>query len=85
MVQNSISTDLMMAILSMDAYNRGPNRGIISLLDGVGTKVGDATIISLTLPAGAADASFHAVSYDVSGDGAGLPEPEKQRATSERI
>ncbi len=38
-----INTELMMAILSMDAYNQGYDTGI----DGIGTHIGDASVIPL--------------------------------------
>jgi len=62
----AISKDLFLAILSMDAYNRGYNEGIAGL-GGAGAKVGNATIKDVDLPTGAQAASFYAVAYDVDG------------------
>ena len=66
----TISKDLFLAILSMDAYNRGYNSGI-SGLGGEGSKIGAATIgkdAEQLLDQGAAQAaSFYAVAYDVDG------------------
>ena len=60
----AISSDLFMAILSMDAYNRGYNSSIVALTE---TSIGNATINAVPLPAGAQDASFYAQSYTWNG------------------
>ena len=39
----TISKDLFLSILSMDAYNRGYNPGIEGLSDAPGTRIGNAT------------------------------------------
>lgn len=61
----AISKDLFLAILSMDAYNRGYGEGI-SGLGGKGTKIGSTTIGDDANDAeGVAEAAgFYAVSYD---------------------
>ena len=41
----TISTDLFLSILSMDAYNRGYDHGIEGL-GGIGSQIGTATISS---------------------------------------
>ena len=72
----TISKDLFLAILSMDAYNRGYNSGI-SGLGGEGSKIGAATIgkdAEQLLDQGAAKAvSFYAVAYELNNrpDGTG--------------
>jgi hypothetical protein len=57
------SSDLMLAILSMDAYDQGYGAGI----GGVGTKIGNATFLEdsdTVLPAGAdQSAGFYAAAY----------------------
>ena len=67
----TISKDLFLSILSMDAYNRGYNSGII-LDDAVGAKVGAASISKRIDDIDgfkdiAQAASFNAVAYDVDG------------------
>jgi len=68
----TISKDLFLAILSMDAYNRGYNPGIALDDKSDGTnKVGAATISKNIEDVGIKDAaqaaSFYAVAYDVDG------------------
>ncbi|MCP4095678.1 MAG: hypothetical protein GY748_05495, partial [Planctomycetaceae bacterium] len=67
----NISKDLLLAILSMDAYNRDYGAGITGL-GGKGTKIGTATILddSDVLKDGNGDrvdeaAGFYAVSYKI--------------------
>ena len=65
-----MTKDLFLAILSMDAYNRGYNAGIDGLSDEIGTQIGDATISNRTssLPnSPEVDASFYAVAYEWDG------------------
>jgi hypothetical protein len=64
-----ISKDLFLAILAMDAYNRGYNAGIGNNVDGLGRtgKIGNATINDVALPTGSVSASFYAQSYTISG------------------
>ncbi len=71
----SISKDLLLAILSMDAYNRDYGAGITGL-GGKGTKIGTATILddSGVLKDENGDrideaTGFYAVSYDIPGVG----------------
>lgn len=60
---NHNDKDLLLAILSMDSYNRGDDPGIAGL-GGAGTMVGNATVGSdELLPAGSEAAGFYAVSY----------------------
>lgn len=54
----AVSDDLLMAILSMDAYNRGAGTPHLSNL--TGDRVGDAILRSDGLPAGSVGASFSA-------------------------
>lgn len=69
------SKDLFLAILSMDAYNRGYNSGLsdganvidgqdIDGLGGAGSIIGNARVLDFDLPAGAEAAGFYAVAYD---------------------
>ncbi|RCW22559.1 hypothetical protein DFR48_10881 [Ciceribacter lividus] len=68
----TISTELLMAVLSMDAYNREYNSGI----DGLNaTKVGQASVIDRTaVGIGAPEyqawqsAGFYALAYDCNGE-----------------
>ncbi len=76
-----ISKELYLAILSMDAYNRGYGAGIA---DGQGTKdeagndidglgeagklIGTATVLNIPLPSGSQTASFYAVAYTMGAD-----------------
>ena len=55
-----MTNDLFLAILAMDAYNRGYNPGIADLSDTVGTQIGTATISNRS--------SFYAVAYAWNGD-----------------
>ena len=63
----TVSKDLMLSILSMDAYNRGYNQGIEGL-GGIGSNIGTAMISdqSDTLPntPGVAT-SFYALAYTI--------------------
>jgi hypothetical protein len=63
----TISKDLFLSILSLDAYNRGYNPGIAGLYDapGAGTGIGTASIVDVDLPTGAQDASFYAAAYTI--------------------
>jgi hypothetical protein len=56
----TISKDLFLSILSMDAYNRGYNPGIAGLS---GTGVGHASFVDTTLPDGSVPASFYGLAY----------------------
>ena len=61
----AISSELMYAILAMDAYNRGYNPAIVL----GGTNIGTATIGSdELLPEGSEAAGFYAVAYAWNGD-----------------
>lgn len=61
----TVSKDLLLSILSMDAYNRGYNVGISGLSDAAGTRLGAATIRAQDLPVGSEAASFYAISYTI--------------------
>ncbi len=67
----SISPELLYAILSMDAYNRGYEPGIAGL-GGEGSLIGNATVkkdaTQLLNPGEAQAAGFYAVAYDWYGD-----------------
>ena len=60
----TMSTDLFLSILAMDAYNRGYNPGIDV---GDSNGIGNATIVGQKADV---NASFYAVAYDV-GTGVG--------------
>ena len=66
----TISNELMYALLSMDAYNRGYGEGIEGL-GGVGSSIGNATIVQQS-GVGENDpevaAGFYAVAYDWNGE-----------------
>jgi hypothetical protein len=65
-----ISSDLMLAILAMDAYNRGYNAGVGDKTVGLGLsgQIGNAVIKSdVLLPIGSEAASFFAISYSWNG------------------
>ena len=64
----TISKDLFLSILSMDAYNRGYNPGIEGLSDAPGTIIGNATILNSNIPQGSQAASFYALSYTLGGE-----------------
>ena len=57
-----ISKELMLAILSMDSYNRGYGAGIEGL-GGPGSQIGTATMLNKTIPAGSEEAGFYAAAY----------------------
>ncbi|MGD9851516.1 MAG: Mbeg1-like protein [Nitrospirales bacterium] len=65
----SVSSELMYAILAMDAYNRGYNPGIVGL-GGMGSQIGTATVgIDADDPEGVAQAAgFYAVAYQWNGE-----------------
>jgi hypothetical protein len=61
----SMNTELVRAILSMDAYNRGYNSGVAGLSDVIGTAIGTATIsrVTLSTDTDAVNAGFYAIAY----------------------
>ena len=64
----AISKDLFLALLSMDAYNRGYGQGIEGLPNAIGSLVGDASIIQDDISAEAKAAGFYAVAYKTTKD-----------------
>ncbi len=72
-----ITEELFLAILSMDAYNRGYGAGIEDGIPGVdgeldglgeaGHRIGDATVKDVDLPSGSEAAGFYAVAYEWNG------------------
>jgi hypothetical protein len=75
MVNNTVQTDLLLAILSLDAYNRNYNKGIDGLTTGSNSRVGDAFLAEVDLTeefteAGKA-ASFYAQAYRIDGVNSG--------------
>ncbi len=68
----TMSKDLFLSILSMDAYNRGYHPGVAGLSDAVNTQIGSATIkaaSSSVEDSAEVAASFYAISYTM---GAGV-------------
>jgi hypothetical protein len=66
----SISNELMLAILAMDAYNRGYNAGIGPKDIGLGlagSQIGNATVNVIEGGTVAEAASFFAISYSYNG------------------
>ena len=61
-----MNRDLFLAILSMDAYNRGYEPNVLGL-PSTGT-IGNATILDIPLPTGSEEAGFYGIAYDNSGD-----------------
>ena len=70
----TISKDLLLAILSMDSYNRGYGAGLSdgqNVVNGVdvdglgeaGSVIGSASVKAIDLPAGSQDAGFYAIAY----------------------
>ena len=59
----TMSADLMVAILAMDAYNRGYDAG----LPYDGNRIGDAIALTVPLPAGSKGYGFYAVAYSLNG------------------
>jgi len=62
-----MTKDLLLAILSMDTYNRGYGPGITGLSDDLGTQIGTATISNRTSSLANSPevaAGFYAVAYD---------------------
>ena len=62
-----MTKDLLLAILAMDAYNRGYGEGIEGLSDAIGTKIGTATISEgsdTDADSSEVAAGFYAVAYD---------------------
>ena len=64
----TISKDLFLSLLSMDAYNRGYNSGIDDLSDEPGTQIGNAAILDVKIPEGSQSAGFYALSYTLGGE-----------------
>ncbi len=64
----AINVELFKAILAMDSYNRGYDRGIVELSDAIETKIGNATI-SYTIEdvAEAKAQGFYAIAYKYNG------------------
>jgi hypothetical protein len=62
--------DLFLAILALDAYNRGygPGMTFSNDSDSAGTEIGDATILAATDDQKSQGASFYAVAYDWEGE-----------------
>jgi len=73
----AISNDLFLAILAMDAYNRGYDAGIAdgegptdangNDADGLGEagkQIGTATVLNVPLPEGSEAAGFYAIAYE---------------------
>lgn len=75
----AISDELFLAILSMDAYNRGYNAGFSNIIDedigldsnsglgGVGSEIGDAVVVRQDNSEQAQSIGFYAVSYQWGG------------------
>lgn len=62
----TMSEDLFLSILSMDAYNRGYNPGIAELSDAIGAGIGNATLVRATdFTPGSEEqsASFYGLAY----------------------
>lgn len=64
-----MNIELFKAILAMDSYNRGYDRGIVELSDAIGTKIGNASI-SYTIEdvAEAKAQGFYAIAYKTLSD-----------------
>ncbi len=65
----AISQDLFLAILAMDAYNRGYNEGLVGL-GGIGSQIGNATFaVQSDINPNSPDvaASFYAAAYNWNG------------------
>jgi hypothetical protein len=66
----TMNSDLFLAILSMDSYNRGYGFGITGL-GGKGSRIGRATVgedaLTLLTKGAAEAAGFYALAYTVSG------------------
>ena len=75
----TISKDLFLAILSMDAYNRGYDAGISDgdendtdgLGDAIGTQIGNASVVARSDSDSNSDevaAGFYAIAYEMTAD-----------------
>jgi len=67
-----MNPDLYLAILAMDAYNRGYGQGVDGLSNAPNTQLGETTILTdsiAKLGDAAMGAGFYAVAYNVSGAG----------------
>ena len=67
-----MNPDLYLAILAMDAYNRGYGQGVNGLSNAPNTQLGETTILTdsiAKLGDAAMGAGFYAVAYNVSGAG----------------
>ena len=73
MGKGGISKDLLLAILALDAYNRGYGAGIEGLSEEAGTRVRPASILDYELPEGAQNAGFYALAYKLDKAVEGLP------------
>jgi hypothetical protein len=63
-------TDLFLAVLALDAYNRGYNQGMtfVGDSDAPGSAIGDATIQFATDDQASRSANFYAVAYSWDGE-----------------
>jgi hypothetical protein len=65
-----MNKDLLLALLSMDSYNRGYSPGIKTFgPNNAGQAIGNAIIVDIPLPANSQPKGFYALAYDVSGAG----------------
>lgn len=55
----TVSKDLMLALLSMDSYNRGYGAG----MELTGAALGNATILNVPIPSGSQAVGFYASAY----------------------
>lgn len=63
-----MNRDLLLALLSMDAYNRGARAAIKATKLPANGSLGRANIINIETPAGSAEASFYAIAYELDGE-----------------
>lgn len=71
----TISSDLFLALLSMDSYNEGYAPGIqLSIeIEGTLSKLGAADVVNVPLPSGSKDSGFYAITYKTTADVGDMP------------
>ncbi len=88
----AISSELMYAILAMDAYNRGYNAGITDDgpndsdgLGGQGSQIGNATVLVDDVSPEVQAAGFYAVAYEWDGESAGCRHGSRATFVSAKV
>src|ERR1700693_4510002 len=63
-----MNRDLFLAVLSMDAYNRGNQAGLAGFSDAPGTQIGNAFVVANRDDGTARSIGFYAIAYNWNGE-----------------